>query len=187
MPPDPGCRGSSAPSRSRSCWCGSPSSALLNTTVPQLEEVGKLRAVSMSPNDAPALIATKRVGQVFEEYDTSSSVMIVLEGDDPLGAGRARVLRRDGPKAARRHHPRAARPGLLGRHADRGRCPEHRRQGRLRAGVHRRRPGRGHGQRVGGGRPRHRRRHPGTRGREGVRHRVRRRRPPTRTPSATPA
>ena len=52
--------------------------ALLNTVVPQLEEVGKLRAVSMSPNDAPALIATKRVGQKFEEYDTSSSVMIVL-------------------------------------------------------------------------------------------------------------
>ena len=59
--------------------------ALLNTVVPQLEEVGKLRAVSMSPNDAPALIATKRVGQKFEEYDTSSSVMIVLEGDEALG------------------------------------------------------------------------------------------------------
>ena len=60
--------------------------AILNTTVPQLEEVGKMRAVSMSPNDAPSLIATKRVGEVFGEYDTSSSVMIVLEGDDPLGA-----------------------------------------------------------------------------------------------------
>ncbi|WP_237572711.1 MMPL/RND family transporter [Mycolicibacterium lacusdiani] len=59
--------------------------AFLNTSVPQLEEVGKLRAVSMSPNDAPSLIATKRVGEVFAEYDTSSSVMIVLEGDDPLG------------------------------------------------------------------------------------------------------
>ncbi|MHA3018892.1 MMPL/RND family transporter [Mycobacterium sp. BMJ-28] len=60
--------------------------ALLNTVVPQLEEVGKLRAVSMSPNDAPALIATKHVGKVFGEYDTSSSVMIVLEGQDKLGA-----------------------------------------------------------------------------------------------------
>ncbi|MBS9535542.1 MMPL family transporter [Mycobacterium sp. M1] len=58
----------------------------LNTVVPQLEEVGKLRAVSMSPNDAPSMIATKRVGKVFQEYDTSSSVMIVLEGDQPLGA-----------------------------------------------------------------------------------------------------
>ncbi|MEH3132775.1 MAG: MMPL family transporter [Mycolicibacterium neoaurum] len=60
--------------------------AILNTVVPQLEEVGKLRAVSMSPNDAPALIATKHVGEKFQEYDTSSSVMIVLEGDQPLGA-----------------------------------------------------------------------------------------------------
>src|SRR5690349_10372758 len=59
--------------------------ALLNTVVPQLEEVGKLRAVSMSPNDAPSLIATKHVGEKFEEYDTSSSVMIVVEGDEPLG------------------------------------------------------------------------------------------------------
>ncbi|MGW0157898.1 MMPL/RND family transporter [Mycobacterium sp. NPDC003323] len=58
----------------------------LNTAVPQLEDVGKMRAVSMSPNDAPALIATKHVGEKFQEYDTSSSVMIVLEGDQPLGA-----------------------------------------------------------------------------------------------------
>lgn len=60
--------------------------ALLNTVVPQLETVGKLRAVSMSPNDAPSMIATKRVGNVFHEFDTSSSVMIVVEGDKPLGA-----------------------------------------------------------------------------------------------------
>ncbi|KWX69177.1 RND family transporter [Mycobacterium sp. NAZ190054] len=60
--------------------------AFLNTAVPQLEEVGKLRAVSMSPNDAPSLIATKHVGDKFDEYDTSSSVMIVLEGEEPLGA-----------------------------------------------------------------------------------------------------
>ncbi|QEN16744.1 RND family transporter [Mycolicibacterium sp. ELW1] len=58
---------------------------ILATTVPQLAEVGKMRAVSMSPNDAPSLIATKRVGEVFHEYNTSSSVMIVLEGEQPLG------------------------------------------------------------------------------------------------------
>ena len=58
----------------------------LNVVVPQLEEVGKMRAVSMSPNDAPAMIATKKVGAVFEEFDTSSSVMIVLEGQHDLGA-----------------------------------------------------------------------------------------------------
>jgi len=59
--------------------------ALLNTVVPQLEEVGKLRAVSMSPNDAPSMIATKRVGEVFRSTTPASSVMIVLEGHDTLG------------------------------------------------------------------------------------------------------
>jgi putative drug exporter of the RND superfamily len=59
--------------------------AVLNVVVPQLEEVGKLRAVSMSPDDAPSMIAMKRVGQVFDEYDSDSAVMIVLEGQQPLG------------------------------------------------------------------------------------------------------
>lgn len=58
---------------------------LLNTVVPQLEVVGKQRAVSMSPDDAPSMIAMKRIGTTFEEYDTSSSVMVVLEGDEKLG------------------------------------------------------------------------------------------------------
>jgi len=60
--------------------------ALLNVVVPQLEVVGKMRSVPMSPNDAQSVIATKRVGQVFHEYKSNSSVMIVLEGQKPLGA-----------------------------------------------------------------------------------------------------
>jgi putative drug exporter of the RND superfamily len=59
--------------------------ALLNVIVPQLDEVGKMRSVSMSPDDAQSVIATKRVGEVFGEYKSNSSVMIVLEGQDPLG------------------------------------------------------------------------------------------------------
>jgi putative drug exporter of the RND superfamily len=59
--------------------------AVLSTVVPQLETVGKMRAVSMSPDDAPSMIATKRIGKVFQEFNTSSSVMIVLEGVQPLG------------------------------------------------------------------------------------------------------
>ncbi|WP_396923031.1 MMPL family transporter, partial [Mycolicibacterium sp.] len=59
--------------------------ALLNVIVPQLEEVGKMRSVSMSPDDAPSMIAMKRVGKVFQEFDSNSSVMIVIEGDQPLG------------------------------------------------------------------------------------------------------
>ena len=35
--------------------------AVLNVVVPQLETVGQMRAVSMSPDDAPSMIAMKRV------------------------------------------------------------------------------------------------------------------------------
>jgi RND superfamily putative drug exporter len=59
--------------------------AALNLTVPQLEVVGQMQSVSMSPADAPSVIAMKRVGTVFEEFKSDSSAMIVLEGDEPLG------------------------------------------------------------------------------------------------------
>jgi RND superfamily putative drug exporter len=59
--------------------------AFLNISVPQLEEVGKLRSVSMSPEEAPAVISMQRIGDVFDEYESNSSVMIVLEGEQPLG------------------------------------------------------------------------------------------------------
>ena len=39
----------------------------------------------MSPDDAPAIQAMKRIGHVFHEFDTDSAVMIVLEGQAPLG------------------------------------------------------------------------------------------------------
>ncbi|WP_029109497.1 MMPL family transporter [Mycobacterium sp. URHD0025] len=58
--------------------------AVLNTVVPQLEEVGKMRSVSMSPDEAPSMIAMKRVGEVFQEFKSNSSVMVVLEGDEAL-------------------------------------------------------------------------------------------------------
>src|ERR1700712_1407258 len=60
--------------------------ALLNVVVPQLEVVGAANSTSMSPNDAPSLVATKLVGKLFQEYDSNSSAMIVLEDDKPLGA-----------------------------------------------------------------------------------------------------
>ena len=58
---------------------------VLNVTIPQLEVVGQQHSVSMAPDDAPSLQAMKRVGQVFDEFDSNSSAMIVLEGDAPLG------------------------------------------------------------------------------------------------------
>jgi RND superfamily putative drug exporter len=59
--------------------------ALTNLAVPQLEAVGAERAVSMSPDDAPSIQAMKRIGQDFHESDSDSVVMIVLEGQAPLG------------------------------------------------------------------------------------------------------
>jgi RND superfamily putative drug exporter len=64
-------------------WLGL--AAVTNIVVPQLEAVGEAHAVSMSPDDAPAVQAMKRVGQVFHEFDSDSAVMIVLEGKAPLG------------------------------------------------------------------------------------------------------
>jgi putative drug exporter of the RND superfamily len=60
--------------------------AITNIAVPQLEEVGKTHNVALNSPDAPALKAIKRIGQKFQEFDTDSSAMVVLEGDKPLGA-----------------------------------------------------------------------------------------------------
>ncbi len=60
--------------------------AVLNVVVPQLETVGQMRAVSMTPDSAPSMIAMKRVGEVFQEFDSNSSAMVMLEGEQPLGA-----------------------------------------------------------------------------------------------------
>jgi len=58
----------------------------LNVSTPQLEKVGEMRSVSMSPKGAPATVAMQRIGEVFQLYKSDSSVMIVLEGDNPLEA-----------------------------------------------------------------------------------------------------
>ena len=58
---------------------------VLNVFVPQLEVVGQEHSVSLAPNDAPSLQAMKEVGATFEEFDSNSSAMIVLESAAPLG------------------------------------------------------------------------------------------------------
>ncbi|WP_082943553.1 RND family transporter [Mycobacterium sp. 1274761.0] len=58
---------------------------LVNVIAPQLEAVGEAHAVSLAPNDAPSMQAMQRVGTTFHEFDSNSSVMVVLEGDQPLG------------------------------------------------------------------------------------------------------
>jgi putative drug exporter of the RND superfamily len=58
---------------------------VLSIFVPTLDEVGKEHTVSMSPSSAASMQAMKRVGQVFNEFSTDSAIMVVLEGDKPLG------------------------------------------------------------------------------------------------------
>jgi RND superfamily putative drug exporter len=58
---------------------------IVNTAVPQLEKVGEAHAVSLAPHDAPSLQAMQRIGKAFQEFDSNSSAMVVLEGDQPLG------------------------------------------------------------------------------------------------------
>jgi len=58
---------------------------VLSVFVPPLDRVAKQHQVSMSPQDAPSLHAMKRVGKVFNEFNSDSATMIVLEGDKPLG------------------------------------------------------------------------------------------------------
>lgn len=53
--------------------------------IPSLERVGAKTSVSLIPKDAPSSIAMKRMGTVFGEFDSDSSAMIVLEGQQPLG------------------------------------------------------------------------------------------------------
>ncbi len=59
---------------------------VLSVFVPSLDSVAEEHTVSMSPQDAPSMQAMKRIGKVFNEFNSDSSVMIVLEGDKPLGA-----------------------------------------------------------------------------------------------------
>ena len=58
--------------------------AAVNLLVPQVEKVGMANAVSMSPQDAPAVIAAKRMGAKFQESTSDSIAMVVLVGDKPL-------------------------------------------------------------------------------------------------------
>ena len=59
--------------------------ALVNVIAPQLEAVGEAHATSLAPTDAPSMKAMQRIGRDFQEFDSNSSAMIVLESDQPLG------------------------------------------------------------------------------------------------------
>jgi RND superfamily putative drug exporter len=58
---------------------------LVNVLAPQLEVVGELHSAPMAPEDAPSMIAMKRMGANFKEFNSNSTIMIVVEGQKPLG------------------------------------------------------------------------------------------------------
>jgi RND superfamily putative drug exporter len=66
-------------------WLGL--AAALGAISPPLEEVATQHAVSMTPQAAPAFKAMMHIGQVFHEFDSDSTAMVVLEGQDKLGDG----------------------------------------------------------------------------------------------------
>jgi putative drug exporter of the RND superfamily len=58
---------------------------LVNVLVPRLEVVSEAHSAPMTPLDAPSMKAMMRLGHNFHEFDSNSTVMIVLEGQQPLG------------------------------------------------------------------------------------------------------
>lgn len=58
---------------------------LVNVAVPKLEVVGEAHSAPMAPMDAPSMKAMARLGHNFKEFDSNSTIMVVLEGEQPLG------------------------------------------------------------------------------------------------------
>src|SRR5260370_38187494 len=56
----------------------------LHMITPPLDKVADQHSVPMTPRDAPAFKAMMRIGQVFKEFDSDSSAMVALEGQDKL-------------------------------------------------------------------------------------------------------
>jgi putative drug exporter of the RND superfamily len=58
---------------------------IVNIFVPQLEVISEQHSVPLAPMDAPSMQAMARVGSNFKEYKSNSTVMMVVEGQQPLG------------------------------------------------------------------------------------------------------
>src|SRR5271156_5315635 len=59
--------------------------AFVNVAVPTLEVVGEAHSAPMAPLDAPSMKAMMRMGHNFHEFDSNSTVMVVVESQQPLG------------------------------------------------------------------------------------------------------
>src|SRR6201995_2341495 len=58
---------------------------IVNMVVPTLEVVGEAHSAPMAPLDAPSMKAMMLMGHNFQEFDSNSTVMVVVEGQQPLG------------------------------------------------------------------------------------------------------
>src|SRR5262245_27182426 len=58
---------------------------LFSLLAPQLEVFGELHSAPMAPEDAPSMQAMKLMGANFKEFNSNSTIMIVVEGQNPLG------------------------------------------------------------------------------------------------------
>jgi putative drug exporter of the RND superfamily len=58
---------------------------VVNVIAPQLEEVGAEHSVPMTAKDAPSTIAMMRIGKNFQQFDSDTTAMVLLEGQDKLG------------------------------------------------------------------------------------------------------
>jgi putative drug exporter of the RND superfamily len=75
---------------------------LVNVAVPSLEIVGENHSAPMAPLEAPSNQAMMRMGHNFHEFSSNSTVMVVVESQQPLGEAAhryyddiVRKLRRD--------------------------------------------------------------------------------------------
>jgi putative drug exporter of the RND superfamily len=59
---------------------------VVNVAVPRLEVVGEQHSAPMAPLDAPSMKAMMRMGSNFKEFNSNSTVMVVVESQQPLGA-----------------------------------------------------------------------------------------------------
>ncbi len=58
---------------------------VLGAVFPSLGEVAATRSVPISPTGAPSYKAMLNIGKVFQQYDSDSTAMVVLEDEGPLG------------------------------------------------------------------------------------------------------
>ena len=58
---------------------------VVNVVAPSLDKVGAAHSVAMTARDAPSTIAMMRIGKDFQQFDSDTTAMVLLEGQDKLG------------------------------------------------------------------------------------------------------